>query len=130
MICCSRSNSYCRFKTIVLFIIFVETKIHVSSNSLKSKQQHLFELEAFCNIINVFKSYFYSARLTVPLKKILLTPNSSRIFIFGWTTLLSWLYILSNPLYRWKLSDWKVPLNCFRISVWITNGSLLVMCLQ
>jgi len=57
------------FKIIVLFIIFVETKIHVSSNSLKSKQQHLFELEAFCNIINVFKSYFYSARLTVPLKK-------------------------------------------------------------
>ncbi len=48
-------------KTVVLHNIFVETVIHcIFQDSLmkSSKEQHLFEIEIFYNIINVFSVTF------------------------------------------------------------------------
>ncbi len=46
------------FKTIVLPNIFVETMIHIFFSIIwskeSSKEQHLFEIENICNIINIF----------------------------------------------------------------------------
>ncbi len=45
-------------KTVVLLNIFVETVIHFRWWIESSKEQHSFEIEIFCNIINVFTDTF------------------------------------------------------------------------
>ncbi len=58
--------------TVVLFNIFVETVMHLFQYYLmnrKFKNQHLFEMEIFCKVINVFTVTLFKL-----LHKILLTP--------------------------------------------------------
>ncbi len=51
-------------KTVVLHNIFVETVIYfifqdyLMNRKFNKKKQHLFEIEIFANIINVFTCYF------------------------------------------------------------------------
>jgi len=55
MICCSISLLLPMPKTVVLLNIFLETtSFQDFFMNGKFKGQHLFELEVFCNIINVF----------------------------------------------------------------------------
>ncbi len=63
---------------------FVETAIHFFSGYLtkrKFKGKHLFEIEIFCNTINVFIAIFYKfnasllSKILISLKKNLLTLN-------------------------------------------------------
>ncbi len=60
LICCSKniSDYYQCWKTVVLLHSFVETDKKKSGWIESSKEQRLFEIEIFCNIINVFNVTF------------------------------------------------------------------------
>ncbi len=73
-------------KIVVLLNISVETVMHFifqdsQMNGNISKEQHLFETEIFCNIINVFTVTFHQFNASLMNKSIKKNKNNSHLEI-------------------------------------------------